>query len=311
MSHLLPSWNDGKTKEAILNYVQAVTDPNQATFVPVEDRIATFDNDGTCWNEKPAYIQLVFSVFSLARLKQMATDDPKLREKPHFRAAYEGDMGYFASLDPHAGGDVKQLMQVVFDSHAGMPQDGFEAMVREFMTTAKHPRFGVPFIQMIYQPMVELIQFLHDQEFKVFLCSAGGMTFMRAASEEIYGIPKERVIGSNISFETKMTDDGPVVMRKPGIIDPIDDGPGKPINIELHIGRKPIIAGGNSDGDLHMLWLAQTGANPSLSLLVNHDDAEREYEYDIGSEKTLQMAPERGWTVVSMKNDWNRVFAWE
>jgi hypothetical protein len=202
-------------------------------------------------------------------------------------------------------------MQVIFDSHAGMPQDEFEPMVREFMTTAKDPRFGVPFIKTIYQPMVELIDFLHDQEFKVFLCSAGGITFMRAASEEIYGIPKERVIGSNISFETKMTDDGPVVLRKPGIIEPIDDGPGKPINIELHIGRKPIIAGGNSDGDLHMLWLAQTGSYPSLSLLVNHDDAEREYEYDIGAEKTLQMAPERGWTVVSMKNDWKKIFGWQ
>ena len=244
MSNQLPSWNDRTTKKTILNYVSSVTDPNLATFVPVEDRIATFDNDGCCWNEKPAYIQLFFS---LARLKRMATDDPALRDKPHFRAAYEGDMDYFAQLDPHAGGDVKQLMQVVFDSHAGMTQDEFEPMVREFMTTARHPRFGVPFIQMIYQPIVELINFLHDQEFKVFLCSAGGMTFMRAASEEVYGIPKERVIGSNISFETKMTDEGPVIIRKPGIIEPIDDGPGKPINIELHIGRKPILAAGNSD----------------------------------------------------------------
>ena len=220
-------------------------------------------------------------------------------------------MDYFARLDPHAGGDVQELMQVIFDSHAGMPQDEFVPMVREFMATAKHPRFGVPFKQMVYQPMVELIHFLHDNEFKVFLCSAGGMTFMRSVSEEIYGISMERVIGSNISFETKMTGDGPVVVRKPGIIEPIDDGPGKPINIELHIGRKPIIAGGNSDGDLHMLWLAQTGSYPSLSLLVHHDDAEREYEYDIGSEKTLQMAPERGWNVVSMKDDWKSVFAWQ
>ena len=134
---------------------------------------------------------------------------------------------------------------------------------------------------------------------------------MRAVSEEIYGISRERVIGSNVAFETKMTDDGPLVVRKEGIVDPLDDGPGKPVNIELHIGRKPIIAGGNSDGDLHMLWLAQTGKFPSLSLLVHHDDAEREYEYDIGSEKTLQMAPERGWHVISMKNDWKKIFAWE
>ena len=286
----------------------SVTDPDQATFVPVEDRIATFDNDGCCWNEKPAYIQLFFS---LARLKQMATDDPTLRDKPHFRAAYEGDMDYFAQLDPHAGGNVQDLLQVVFDSHAGMPQAEFKAMVVEFMTTARHPRFDVLFKQMVYQPMVELIHYLRDHDFKVFICSGGGMTFMRSVAEEIYGIPRERVIGSNISFETEMTDDGPVVMRKPGIIEPIDDGPGKPINIELHIGRKPILAAGNSDGDMHMLWLAQTGSYPSLSLLVHHDDAEREYAYDIGSEKTLEMAPERGWSVVSMKNDWKTVFAFE
>lgn len=308
MSNQLASWNNGKTKERILNFVASVTDPNQATFVPIEDRIATFDNDGCCWNEKPAYIQLFFS---LARLKQMATDDPSLREKSHFGAAYEGDMGYFAQLDPHAGGDIKELMQVIFDSHAGMPQDEFVPMVQEFMRNEMHPRFGVPFVQMVYQPMVELIHFLRDHDFKVFLCSAGGMTFMRSVSEEVYGIPKERVIGSNISFETQMTDNGPVVVRKPGIIDPLDDGPGKPINIELHIGRKPIIAGGNSDGDLHMLWLAQTNSYPSLSLLVHHDDAKREYQYDIGSEKTLQMAAERNWNVVSMKNDWKTIFAFE
>ena len=159
--------------------------------------------------------------------------------------------------------------------------------------------------------MVELIHYLRDHDFKVFICSGGGMTFMRTVAEDVYGIPRERVIGSNISFETEMTDDGPVLVRKPGIIEPLDDGPGKPINIELHIGRKPVLAGGNSDGDLHMLWLAQTGSYPSLSLLVHHDDAEREYEYDIGSEKTLEMAPERGWTVVSMKNDWKTVFAFD
>ena len=308
MADLLSSWNDGKTKEAILTYVGSVTDPNQATFVPVVDRIATFDNDGCCWNEKPAYIQLLFS---LARLKQMATDDSGLRSKPHFRAAYENDMEYFAQLDPHAGGDVHELMQVIFDSHAGMTQDEFVAMASEFLTTARHPRFDVPFKQLVYQPMVELIHYLHDHDFKVFICSGGGMSFMRAVAEEVYGISKERVIGSNISFETKMTDGGPILVRKPGIIEPLDDGPGKPINIELHIGRKPILAGGNSDGDLHMLWLAQTGSYPSLSLLVHHDDPEREYEYDIGSEKTLQMAPERGWTVVSMKDDWKKVFAWD
>jgi phosphoserine phosphatase len=304
----LPSWNEGSTKKSILNYVQSVTDPDLATYVPPQDRIATFDNDGCCWIEKPMYIQLAFT---LARLRAMATDDPALREIPHYRAAYEGDMAYFAGLDPHAGGDVKQLLQVVFDSHAGMTTEAFQAMVDEFMNTDTHPRFGAVYKQMVYQPMVELIAYLHAHDFKVFLCSAGGMTFMRTVSEEVYGIPRERVIGSNVTFETTMTEDGPVVTRKAGLVDPIDDGPGKPINIELHIGRKPILAAGNSDGDLHMLWWAQTGAPPALALLVHHDDAEREYAYDIGSEKTLQMASERGWTVVSMKQDWKRIFAWE
>ena len=308
MFEILSSWNDGKTKQNILNFVQSVTDPNQASFVPVEDRIATLDNDGCCWNEKPAYIQLYFS---LARLKQMAVEDSTLMEKPHFRAAYEGNMDYFARLDPHAGGDVQDLLQVIYDTHAGMTQDEFITMVQEFMTSAKHPRFDVPFKQMIYQPMVELIHYLGENDFKVFLCSAGGMTFMRSVAEEIYGIPRERVIGTNISFETEMREEGPVILRKPGLIEPIDDGPGKPVNIELHIGRKPIFAAGNSDGDLHMLWLAQTGAHPSLSLLVHHDDPEREYMYNSGSEKTLKMAGERGWTVVSMKNDWKTIFKFQ
>ena len=308
MSEFLSSWNDGKTKQKILNFVQSVTDPNQDSFVPVEDRIATLDNDGCCWNEKPAYIQLFFS---LARLKQMAVEDSTLMEKPHFRAAYEGNMDYFARLDPHAGGDVQDLLQVIYDTHAGMTQDEFITMVQEFMASAKHPRFDVPFKQMVYQPMVELIHYLGENDFKVFLCSAGGMTFMRSVAEEIYGIPRERVIGTNISFETELTKEGPVILRKPGLIEPIDDGPGKPVNIELHIGRKPIFAAGNSDGDLYMLWLAQTGVHPSLSLLVNHDDPEREYKYNTGSEKTLEMAGERGWTVVSMKNDWKTIFSFQ
>jgi phosphoserine phosphatase len=303
----LPSWQDGPTRDAILGYVQSVIDPHQRTFVPPVEQIATFDNDGCCWNEKPMYIQLAFA---LARLKQIAADEPALLDKPHFRAAYEGDMAYFAALDPHAGGDLQQLLQIIFDTHAGMTTAEFDAMVYEFMTTATHARYGVPFKEMVYQPMVELIHYLHDHDFKVFLCSAGGMTFMRAVAEEIYGIPRERVIGSNVTFETMMTDDGPVVLRKAGLVEPIDDGPGKPINIELHIGRKPILAAGNSDGDLHMLWWAQTGAYPALALLVRHDDAEREYAYDIGSEKTLQMALERGWTVISMRQDWKQVFAW-
>lgn len=218
------------------------------------------------------------------------------------------DLTYFFRLDPHAGGDIKELMQIVFDSHAGMSQDDFMFMAKEFLETTKHPRFGMLYKDLTYKPMVELLNYLGDNGFKVFLASGGGMSFMRTVSEEIYNIPKERVIGSNISFETRMTDEGPVVFRRRGLVDPIDDGAGKPVNIELHIGRKPILAAGNSDGDLHMLWLAQKSGYRSLSLLLRHDDAKREYAYDEGSEKMLQMAKERGWVVVSMKADWKTVF---
>ena len=212
--------------------------------------------------------------------------DPKLLDQPDFKAAATGDLAYFARLDPQTGGNVKELMQSVFDSHAGMSQDDFMLMVKEFLETARHPRFGMLYKDLTYKPMVELVRYLGDNGFKVFLASGGGMSFMRTVSEEIYNIPRERVIGSNIAFETRMTDEGPVVFRRTGLVDPIDDGAGKPVNIELHIGRKPILAAGNSDGDLHMLWLAQKSGQRSLSLLLRHDDAEREYAYDEGSEKT-------------------------
>ena len=297
MSKILSLWNDTPAKEAIIDFVNAVTDPKSADFVPEPERIAIMDNDGTLWVEKPAYIQLFFAI---VRLKQLAKADPKLLDQPDFKAASTDDMAYFAGLDPHAGGDTKELMKVVFDSHAGLSQDDFMLIAEKFFETAKHPRFGVLYKDLTYKPMVELVRYLGDNGFKVFLSSAGGMSFMRAVSEEIYGIPRERVIGSNIAFETRMTADGPLVFRGPGLIDPIDDGAGKPVNIELHVGRKPILAAGNSDGDLHMLWLAQKSGHKSLSLLLRHDDAKREYAYDNGSEKTLQMAKEHGWIVVSI-----------
>jgi phosphoserine phosphatase len=305
MSEFLSLWNDTPAKKAIIDYMNSITDPKNADFVPEPERIAILDNDGTLWVEKPAYIQLFFAI---ERLKQLAKADPKLLDQPDFKAASTDDMAYFARLDPHAGGDVKELMKVVFDSHANISQDDFMFIAKEFLEAARHPRLGVLYKNLTYKPMVELVRYLGDNGFKVFLSSAGGMSFMRAISEEIYGIPKERVIGSNIAFETQMTDEGPVVFRRPGLIDPIDDGAGKPVNIELHVGRKPILAAGNSDGDLHMLWLAQKSGHRSLSLLLRHDDAKREYAYDKGSEKTLQMAKERGWIAVSMKDDWKTVF---
>lgn len=305
MSEILSLWNETPSKKAILDYVNTVINPESTDFVPETERIAILDNDGTMWVEKPAYIQIFFAI---ERLKQLAEADPKLLNQPGFKAAATGDMAYFFKLDPHIGGNVKELMKIVFDSHAGMSQDDFMLIAKEFLETARHPRFGMLYKDLTYKPMVELVRYLGDNGFKVFLASGGGMSFMRTVSEEIYNIPRERVIGSNIAFETRMTDEGPVVFRRQGLVDPIDDGPGKPVNIELHIGRKPILAAGNSDGDLHMLWLAQKSGHRSLSLLLCHDDAKREYAYDEGSEKTLQMAKERGWIVVSMKDDWNIVF---
>jgi hypothetical protein len=181
-------------------------------------------------------------------------------------------------------------------------------MARTYLETARDARFGMLYKDLTYKPMVELIHYLVEYGFKVFITSGGGMSFMRVVTEEIYGIAKERVIGSNIAFETQMTADGPVIMRKAGVVDPVDDGPGKPVNIQLHIGQKPVLAGGNSDGDLPMLWLAEKSGYRSLSLLVNHDDAEREYAYTTDTEQVMALAKEHGWLVISMKNDWKTVF---
>jgi len=298
----LPSWNDTPTKQAILDFVGAVTDESGPGYVPPAERIATFDNDGTLWCEKPAYIQLFFAI---QRLKEMAAADPGLRDKPAYKAAVAGDMGYFASLYP---GDIPALMKIGFDTHAGMPQEEFERLAADFLANARHPRFGVPYKQCIYQPMLELMDYLQDNDFKVFIASAGGMSFMRTVSEAIYNVPRENVIGSNITFEIGRKDGRLILLRKPGLVEPVDDGPGKPVNIELHIGRRPILAAGNSNGDIEMLEHAEDKRRPWLCLLLHHDDAAREYAYDQGAEKSLQLARERGWTVVSMKDDFKTVF---
>jgi phosphoserine phosphatase len=303
MTQLLQSWNDGVAKQAIIDFVKRVTQNGSPDFVPSAERIATFDNDGTLWCEKPAYIQLFFAI---QRLKDLAAADPTLLEQPGYKAAAAGDLAYFGSLYP---GNIPELMKLVFDTHAGMTQAEFEALAAAFLSQGIHPRYGVPFKQLTYQPMTELIRYLEAHDFKVFIASAGGMSFVRPVAEEIYGIARERVIGSNITFETRMTENGPVLYRKPGLLDPVDDGPGKPINIELHIGRRPILAAGNADGDLHMLWYSEMNPYKSLQLLVHHDDAEREYAYDQGAEKALQLAGERGWTVISIEHDFRQVFA--
>ncbi len=301
----LPSWNETPRTQAILDFVATVTDEQNPNYVPPQDRIATFDNDGTLWCEKPGYIQLFFAI---ARLKAMATADPDLQQKAAFKAAVKEDMSYFASLYPDK---VQALIEIIYDTHAGMSQAEFEQQAQAFLSSALHPRYQVPFQQLTYQPMRELVDYLHEHDFKVFIASAGGMSFVRTVSEEIYNISRERVIGSNIAFETVMTEDGPTLMRKPGLVEPLDDGVGKPVNIELHIGRKPILAFGNANGDLHMLWLAETNRYPSLSLLLHHDDGDREYAYDRGNETVMKLAKDRNWSVVSMKDDFKTIFKFE
>lgn len=305
MADELRSWNDTPTKAAILDFVAAVSDESSPKYVPPADRLATFDNDGTLWCEKPAYIQLFFAI---ERLKQMAAADPGLLEKPAFKAAAAGDMGYFAAL---YRGDIPALIQIIFDSHAGMPQHEFEQLASDFLTHARHPRFGVPYKECFYQPMAELIGYLQDNSFKVFIASAGGMSFMRTVSEEIYGVTRENVIGSNVTFEAARREGKLILLRKRGLVEPMDDGPGKPVNIELHIGRPPILAAGNANGDIEMLEFAEASGRPLLNLLLHHDDAEREYEYDQGAEKALQLASQRGWTIISMRNDFRSVFPFE
>ncbi len=303
MSEELSLWQDSPTRQAILDFVAAITAENSPDYRPPAERIATFDNDGTLWCEKPTYFQLLFAI---ERLKEMAAADAGLLEKPEYKAAVADDLDYFAGLYP---GDVPALMQIFFNTHGGMTQDEFETLALAFMSETQHPRFGLPLKQLVYKPMVELLHYLEDNGFKVFIASAGGMSFVRTVSEEIYGLSRERVIGSNITFETRMTDDDLVLYRKPGLIEPFDDGPGKPVNIELHIGRKPILAGGNADGDIHMLRYSETSGPLSLQLVLNHDDPEREYAYEGSSaKKVFPLARERGWTVISMKNDWHEVF---
>ena len=303
MTSVLASWNNTPRKQAIVDFVTAISDPGSEQYVPPAERVATFDNDGTLWCEKPAYIQLYFGI---ERLKQLAETDRTQLAKPSFRAAAAGDTAYFAGLYPDR---LEELAEIVYDSHAGMSQTEFQAQAYSFLTNSRHPRFDVPFKQCGYLPMVELLHYLRAHGFKVFIASAGGMSFVRTVSEEIYDIPRENVIGSNIMFELGREGDLVTVQRRPGLLQPISDGPGKPLNIELHIGRPPVLAAGNADGDLEMFEYAASSGKPFLNLLLRHDDAAREYAYDSGAERVQQQARSRGWTMVSMEKDFKKVFS--
>ena len=299
----LPSWNDGPTKQAILEFVNQTTTEGNADFVSPAERIATFDNDGTLWCEMPMYVQLVFA---LDRFKALAPHRPEWKTTEPFKSALDGH--WKAAF----GEGEKAAVSLVMAGHAGMTTAEFEAIVRDWLSTARHPRYNRPYTSLAYQPMLELLSYLRARGFKTFIVSGGGVDFMRPWTIRVYGVPPEQVFGSSIKTKYELKDGEPVLMRLPEI-DFIDDKAGKAVGINKFIGRRPVMAFGNSDGDYEMLRWTTAGEGPRFGLLVHHTDAQREYAYDRNSEvgrlaKALDEAPERGWTVVDMKRDWKTIF---
>ena len=303
----LPSWNDGAVKKSITDFVARVTAQGGADFVPAEQRIATFDNDGTLWTEQPYYFQLAFA---FDRVKAMAPQHPEWKTKQPFKALLDKDMKALG-----ASGE-KGLLQIVAATHTGMTTDAFAKDVLDWMATARHPRFDRPYNSLVYQPMLELLAYLRANGFKTFIVSGGGIEFMRPWVEKAYGIPPEQVVGSSGVVKFEFGPNGKPELMKLAKVEFIDDGPGKPVGINRFIGRRPIFAFGNSDGDLQMLQWTTAGPGARFAGIVHHTDAEREYAYDrqskIGKlDKALDEGKAKGWTVVDMKRDWKKVFAFE
>ncbi|HEU4431324.1 MAG TPA: HAD family hydrolase [Myxococcota bacterium] len=299
----LPSWNDGATKQSIVSFVERVTKPGGPDFVPVPERIATFDNDGSLWAEQPMYFQAFF-VFD--RVKTLAPQHPEWKDKEPFASVLRGDVRSALAGGEHA------LLEMVMATHAGMTSQEFEKIVTAWLATAKHPKTGRAFTEMVYQPMLELLTYLRANGFKTFIVSGGGIEFMRPWTEKVYGIPPEQVIGSSIKTKYELRDGKPALIRLPEV-NFFDDKAGKPVGIQQHIGRRPIAAFGNSDGDLQMLQWTCSGSGERFCLYVHHTDAEREWAYDRASsighlDQGLDEARAKGWTVVNMKDDWKRVF---
>ena len=302
----LPSWNDGATKQSILNFVAAVTQEGSPDFVPPADRIATFDNDGTLWVEHPMYTQLAFA---LDRVKAMAPMHPEWKDTQPFKAALEGDMKTLAETGEQG------LFALVMATHPGMTAIEFQKIVVDWITTARDPHFKRPYTELVYQPMLELLAFLRAKGFKTFIVSGGGIEFMRPWAERVYGVPPEQVVGSSIKTEFQMRDGRPELFRLPEMHF-VNDNAGKPVAINQYIGRRPVAAFGNSDGDLEMLQWTTMADGHRLGLIVHHTDAEREYAYDRDTtfgrlEKALGAAAMHKWTVVDMKNDWKRIFSFD
>ena len=302
----LPSWNDGKAKQSIVAFVARVSKQGSPDFVPPAERIATFDNDGCLWAEQPMYFQLLFT---LDRVRAFAPHHPEWKNQEPFASLLNGDVK--AAL---AGGE-RALMELVMATHAGMTTEEFATVVKDWIATARHPTTRRPYTEMVYQPMLELLSYLRANGFKTFIVSGGGIEFMRPWTERVYGIPPEQVIGSSIKTKFEMRDGKPVLVRLPEM-NFIDDKEGKPVGIQQHIGRRPIAAFGNSDGDLQMLQWTTAGPGPRFALYVHHTDATREWAYDRASsigrlDKGLDEALARGWTVVDMKRDWKVIYPFE
>jgi len=302
----LPSWNETAPKLAIIQFVAKVTKEGSADFVPEAERIAVFDNDGCLWAEQPVYFQALF-IFD--RIKALAPEHPEWKEKEPFASVLRGDV-----KGALAGGE-KALLEMAMATHAGMTTEEFEKIVADWIATAKHPATKRPYTEMVYQPMLELLAWLRTNGFKTFIVSGGGIEFMRPWAERVYGIPPEQVIGSSIKTKYEVRDGKPVIVRLPEL-NFIDDKAGKPVGIQQHIGRRPIFAAGNSDGDFQMLEWTASGKGPRFGLLIHHTDAAREWAYDRDSHigklaRGLDEGPQRGWTIVSMKDDWRRVFGFD
>ncbi len=302
----LPSWNEGETKNSIISFVNEVTDPGSAHFIEVADRIATFDNDGNLWSEQPAYFQLFFAI---DRVKLLADQHPEWKTQQPFKAVLEDDLKTLASFG------VQGIIELVMATHANISTEEFESVVKQWLATALHPRFKRPYTQLVYQPMLELLEYLRSKDFKTFIVSGGGIEFMRPWVEEVYGIPRDQVVGSSIKTEFTYQDGNPVIMRLPEL-DFIDDKAGKPVGIHRFIGRKPVFASGNSDGDLQMLQWTASGDGLRFMLYLHHTDGEREWAYDREShigrlDKGLDEANKKGWTVIDMKEDWKLIYPFE
>ncbi len=299
----LPSWNDTSAKTSIVAFVERVTKDGSPDFVPIEQRIAVFDNDGTLWAEQPMYFQLAFA---LDRVKALSSSHPEWKDQEPFASLLKGDLK--AAL---AGGE-RALLDIIMATHAGMTTEDFSQTVKDWITTAKHPKTGQLYTQMIYQPMLELLAYLRTNGFKTFIVSGGGIEFMRPWAEAVYGVPPEQVIGSSVVTSFEIREGTPVLLRQPKL-NFVDDKEGKPVAINQHIGRRPIAAFGNSDGDLAMLQWTCLKREASFCLFVHHTDGEREWAYDRQSHvgqlsKGLDEAAVNGWTVVDMKSDWKVIF---